>query len=559
MTEGAASPAPAPAASRRKPRRKRNAGKKNESSAQQKGGKGGSSKSGNKKLASGGGSGSNAPPPPPQIKITIRNIQNAQKFGSVKSVLEELVAKLVESCVEKKANNQYSIELDRAAVRHLITEEEKIAEQRENMLREREGKKAEDNEGEDSKESADGNTPSENDGVDEKGTMEETTEKEEDAKGNTIVEDKETAVQSNHDNNDKNDHLDVIVATKTPSGLPTITARPLYVVPPRKTRRRGERGGTAYVLLIGPKIEQKKATVITADKTGEKDQPATSSEIQSEESKEPAVVTDDEDGTIKAEAKAGDITTPTNTAMKATTTVTPEKAISYPRELAKGRLLLSNTLKSLTELVADDSTTQEFAFSGCIVEQSMNGKTWKMFHNSNSRPDRRDGTIEGTADYKDWLERIAKQKEELKARPKPAPGGGVVTSTTAASAGDEAEEDGQLISSLVQHLRTKKQDAKRKKSQKKKKKEDSSKAGKPQAEAGQPENGKKKKKKRNEKKNRKFEKKSDPAAAATAAAAKKAKRKKRERAKKKEKAKAAKDGKDGAAPTALLKSKAAST
>ena len=86
MTEGttttaAASSAstPAPGSQRRKPRRKRNAGKKNEPSSQQKGGKGGSSKYGKKKSGAGGNN-NNSPPPPPQIKITIRNIQNPEKF-----------------------------------------------------------------------------------------------------------------------------------------------------------------------------------------------------------------------------------------------------------------------------------------------------------------------------------------------------------------------------------------------------------------------------------------------------------------------------------------------
>jgi len=563
MAEGTtAATSSASASARRKPRRKRNAGKKNESSSQ-KGGKGGSSKSGNKK--SGGSSSSNnnnnnnnnnnTPPPPPQVKITIRNIQNADKYGSVESVLEELVSKLMESCVEKKANNQYTIELDRTAVRYLITEEEKIKEQHAKMVREREEEKNQKNEGEDSKETVDGNE--DGDDENENGKTEEKKEeiqKEEDAKDDTVVE------GTGKTKNNSSDRLDVILAPKTASSLPTIVARPLYVVPPRKTRRRGERGGTAYVLLIGPKIEQKKTLTATLNKTEEKDQPVrdSPSEPQFDEHEKPievAAVTDDESGAITVKTAAAAVEGGDTSITKATS-VTSEKTISYPRELAKGRLLLSNTIKSLTELVVADAMTQESDFSGCIVEQSMNGKTWKMFHNSNSRPDRRDGTIEGTADYKEWLENISKQKEELKARPKPAPGGGIIAATTTNAAGDDAEEDGQPVSSLVQNLRAKKQDAKRKKTQKKKKKEDSGKAGKTKAEVSQSENGKKKKK-RNEKKNRSKilgDKKTD--ATVAAAAAKKAKRKKRERAKKKEKAKAAKVG---ASPTTLLKPQSAST
>lgn len=536
--------------SRRKQRRKRNPGKKNESSGQQKGGKAPSSKNGSKRSAIGG---NNSPPPPHQIKITIRNIQNADKFGSVKSVIEGLISKLMETCVEKKANNQYIIELDRAAVRHLITEEEQVEKRLESMVRERE--KDIDNEENEGAETFETNNATATDDGDEQ--MEDTADEQQQT---------EDTLEYNHANEQKGDaketktdELEVIIAPKTVSNLPTIIARPLYVVPPRKTRRRGERGGTAYVLLVAPKIEQKKPVSTTADKKaskandGQKDEGPLLTDTQSEDQEATtAVVSNTDYGSIPVTANTG------GEDGAVVTSNPPEVEINYPRELAKGRLLLSNTIKSLTELAAADSKTQEFAFSGCVVEQSMNGKTWKMFHNASGRPDRRDGTIEGTSDYKVWLENITKQKEELKARPKPLPGGGVNAVTTTAAASEELEEDGQPISSLVAHLRAKKQDAKRKKSQKKKKKEESAKTGRSKtAEIGQStENGKKKKKKRNDKKSRDKatgEKKND-ATATAAAAAKKVKRKKRERAKKKEKG-----AKVAAAPTALLKPKAAST
>mmetsp|Transcript_7718 Transcript_7718/g.16012 ORF Transcript_7718/g.16012 Transcript_7718/m.16012 type:complete len:496 (+) Transcript_7718:58-1545(+) len=491
MTEGTATAAPS-SGPRRKPRRKRNPGKKNES--QPKGSKSKAKKSGNNN--------NSGPPPPPQIKITIRNIQNSEKFGTVKSVLEDLVSKLLESCVEKKANNQYIIELDRAAVRHLITEEEKITERRQRLIREKAQKE---------EESKDENPAEEG----EIGEMEGTKEEEK------VAEEIYQLIK------EEGNKLDVIVAPKAESNLPTITARPSYVVPPRKTKRRGEHGGTAYVLLIGPKIEKKKDPPVIPPVSSPEEKEST------EEEKTEA----DECGEVKtAESKE----TPVEKAAAA-----PEQVVNYPQELAKGRLLLSNAIKALIELVTEDTKSQEYTFSGCIVEHSMNGKTWKIFPNNNSRPDRREGTIESTSDFKDWLETTVNQKEELKARPKPVPGGGMAAS----SAADEVlEEDGQPVSSLVQHLRAKKLDAKRKKSQKKKKKEENNKKG---------ETADDKKKKRNEKKNRKNNnaanggKKIDP----TAAAAKKAKRKKKERAKKKEKAKALAAAASAGAkpPTALLK------
>ena len=557
MTDGTttAPPAPAPASGsqRRKPRRKRNTGKKNDSGTQQKGGKGGASKSVNKKSASGGNN--NGPPPPPQIKITIRNIRNSEKFGTVKSVLEVLVSKLMEDCVEKKANNQYSIEMDRMAVRYLITEEEKIKERREQIERDK-ARLMEEKQAKIESETKNSNKNAENTAV--KSVDGDEKDKIEEGKAEKLGDEPSTVTKDTPDDDNK---LDVILASKTPSKLPTINARPLYVVPPRKTRRRGERGGTAYVLLIGPKIE-KKNPITTIAKEGEKKDSLSTSQGYSEEQK-PTAVSDPADGS------------------KQTPETSPEeKTINYPQELAKGRLLLSNALKALTELTSD-AKAEEFIFSGCIVEQSMNGKTWKVFQNNTSRPDRREGTIENTADYKEWMETVAKQKEELKARPKPVPGGGVIATTTASTTanGDELEEDGQLVSSLVQHLRAKKLEAKRKKSQKKKKKEESNKANvnsnsgsnsKGDAAAGASGN-EKKKKKRNEKKNKNNAAngvKSD--AAATAAATKKAKRKKKERLKKKEKAKAAANAAAGSkaptaaaagskAPTTVLKPQLSST
>ena len=294
------------------------------------------------------------------------------------------------------------------------------------------------------------------------------------------------------------------------------------------------------MLLIGPKIKKKELPPAAAAATtvGEDSANETKQEDSMEKEK-------------TADGESGDTTPPATKETSETPPPPPEKVINYPQELAKGRLLLSNAIKALIELVKEDSKSQEFAFSGCIVEHSMNGKTWKFFPNSNSRPDRREGTIEGTADFKDWLQKTANQKEELKARPKPVPGGGMPATANVISS-DEVEEDGQIVSSLVQHLRAKKLESKRKKSQKKKKKDENNKAKKGDAAT---ENDKKKK--RNAKKNGKNNNSNGGSTAngkKTDAAAAKAKRKKKERAKKnKEKAKAKATAGGVKPPTALLK------
>ncbi|OEU20042.1 hypothetical protein FRACYDRAFT_236107 [Fragilariopsis cylindrus CCMP1102] len=519
MTEGTVTssvPDSAPAGRRKQKQRvrKRNINNKRNESKRQ----GGGSKNSNKKSSTTSGNNNNnsTVPPPPQIKITIRNIQNTDKFGSVRLVLEELVAKLMDACVEKKSNNQYVIELDRYAARCLITEEEKIIE---HHLRE-------------------------------KTRMEEAEKaRVEEAKKKREEESKDVDKEEDAITNDNN-KLDVILAPKIVSNLPTIIARPLYVVPPRKTSRRGERAGTVHVLLIGPKIEMEKPTAsvhIAIEKKieEEKDERHTS-EIQLPH---PATLEHESPEIIEAD---GDTTVIDSTSKPVSDVVAAVKEANYPRELAKGRLLLSNTIKSLSQLAAADSSTQEL-FSGCIVEQSMNGKTWKMFQDK-SRPDRREGTIEGTIDYKIWLETIAKQKEELKARPKPVPGGGGTTTTEGAPKDDEQlDENGKPMSSLVQHLRLKNQDAKRKKTQKKKKEEIKGKKFSKKNKEGRSE-GKKNRSRAN--KDGSSNKKKDTAAIA----AKKAKRKKKAAA-----AKSKKGGGGGSKastikrPTALLKPKTSTT
>ena len=224
--------------------------------------------------------------------------------------------------------------------------------------------------------------------------------------------------------------LDIVVAPKTLSSLPTITVRPLYVVPARKTRRRGERAGVAYVLLIAPKVEHKH-----------------DNKVKEQDKKGPHVVPPTEESTSENTSKASP---------KAVTSTPP---VDFTRQLARYRLMLSNALDALRQVAEEDRTKQEF-FSGCIVEQSLNGKTWKP---SGGRPDRREGTIESTLEFKKWLESTAQQKEALKSRPKPIPGGGVT------GAGGDGQENGEAVAALVQHLLAKKQEIKRKKALKKKK------------------------------------------------------------------------------------------
>lgn len=433
-------------------------------------------------------------PPPSQTKLIFRNIGNAELFGSVKQVLRDLVEKVVEAS-NAKTNNQYVIEIDNVAVRFLLDEDgaakQYLAEEKK-RLRAVEEEEPEDEAAEASTEGQDV-----------------VSEEEDDKTKGDGNEQKEIACSNS-------ETLDVIVAPPNPANVPVITARPLYVNPPKKTRRRGERGGVVYVLLTAPKIEKiddvsvPKAAASDSRTETEDGKPA--DKVSDEPSKTgdmegtPALISEEEkevtSTTIPEEQEVAPVAKTVSKVPKhiQTTSAVPAKPVDYSRSIAEGRLLLSRAIDSLVELSKEDASTQQ-RFAGCLIEPSMSGKTWRHQHH---RSDRREGTIESTADYKNWAQSLTKQKEELKARPKPVPGGGAAgagaasstgTGTTAAAsstatsaggnnggtAGDGTTENGQPIAAIVQHLQAKRQELKRKKAKKKKEKSDKNKGGKTNA------------------------------------------------------------------------------
>lgn len=387
----------------------------------------------------------NNAPPPPQTKLILRNIGDAEKYGTVEQILGMLQKIL--NISNTKTGSQYSIEVDRSSIMYLIREEESSKK----FLSDFEA----------SRQTADtGN---------EETTIEEGADKE------TKQSDPKEEMNENVQEDTK---LDVIVAPKQNSSIPVITARALYVNPPKKTRRRGERPGYAYVLLIAPKIE--KIEIPTSEETvpQEKMDPNAGNEPNNnvqettttteETNVEGNDTTQDQEQTPQLVEEKAEVMKTVDTT-SSTVEVPPAKptpTVDYSREVAKGRLLLSRAIDFLTGLAQDDAKgPQEYA--GCKIEPSMSGKTWKRM----TRGDRREGTIETTSDYKNWLQGLTKKQEELSARPKPMPGGGGATNLLLADSTTSTNTDQDLpVSSLVQHLRAKRQELKRKKNKKKKEK-----------------------------------------------------------------------------------------
>lgn len=139
--------------------------------------------------------------------------------------------------------------------------------------------------------------------------------------------------------------------------------------------------------------------------------------------------------------------------------------------LAQSRLLLQQTITSISKMCELDSKKDQ-NYRGLKVETSENQKIWKDQSEKKGGygffQKKYDSTIEQSDDFKKFMERIAKDKEERLNRPKPPPGGGpLATETSGSTEGKDVSENGQPISALVLHLREKNKVSKSKKDAKK--------------------------------------------------------------------------------------------
>lgn len=461
-------------------------------------GKRGNNKRGNAIAGSGKGSVKKTMvPPPPQVKLAIRNISNPAVFGTAKAILEQLLQPMIEASNNKASsttatpnsagqgsavpniNGPYLLEMDVAAKRYIIDEEEAAAQ----YLKE---------------EATKHDAAGQKEAIPEEGNAD-----------SSAPVDESKAPDAKPDQPPEQSDPEVVVAPVVrPAGVPIVTVRPLYVVPPKKTRRRGDRSGVAYILLTGPKIEK----VEVPDAVPEEKQDEQAPEAQKAEGGEQQEGTDKvavleevptevaSSETNKEVEEAPELVPEAGEAAEAAVPTPapkqdgpPSPAADYSRAIARGKLLLQRAVKLLTELAEEDSKGPQ-NYAQLIVETALSGKTWRL---QSSRPDRREGTLETTSDYKNWLKGLEKQQEDLKARPKPTPGGGA-----GGASGEDPNGAGESVAAIVQHLRAKRQEMKRKKSKKKGK--DTSKDGKGSkgkgGKAGAGEGGKKKKSKKRPKK-----------------------------------------------------------
>jgi hypothetical protein len=360
------------------------------------------------------------PPPAPVVKVTIRNIQNAEQYGTSQKVIDGLIRTLVERANEKMPVDQ-KVELVQSNLEEVILLEQNVMQVKKDLeekvkkeLEEKARKELEEKaEKEKAKTPDDANGEHAKDEEEQQQDIPESPAPAEDTK-EPIVED--TAVvavipaMQNLWLSDKSKPNGYINDSSGPSTTTGIAARVLYICPPKKTRRRGEKPGCAYLLLTAPTIEAK--TPVPAAIV-------------------PAAIVEN-----------GGVETVTPAAPAPTTT--PVAEIDYTQEVTKRRLQLQLAIESMTNYATDNAKAKQ-DLACCVVEESIDSKTWKV----NYRPFRSQGvSVEDTADYKQFVERTEQEKEERSARPKPPPGGSI-----AASAALAATENGQPMAALVLHLR----------------------------------------------------------------------------------------------------------
>jgi len=474
-------------------------------------GGGGGGSSNRRRMARSGGGGASKKrgiPPPPQLKLALRHIGNPMAYGTTKAVLEDLLLPLIEAFNSRASHttapsvplpltqkttvatttaatttttapiaitSALFLEIDHTAKRHLIDEEEAA----QKFLRDWRNKQA---------------------AEDVEGLRGEDADVDLNMSDAVIVESESPG-------------LEVVTAPppKPPPGAAVISVRPLCVIPPKRSRRRGDRPGVAYILLTAPKFDKVEIPqtvpenavpkVVAKANSGPKSKTTPSADATDDQSKSSKQKQDEASGGQTVGAKE----TGKNPSVSSA-----KKPADYSRQVAHGRLLLQTAtelLKEVTALSANttasraswvdsgrDMSTMELTNPLSItIEPATCGKTWRW---QNSRSDRRENTLESTSDYQHWLSGLEKHVADIKARPKPAPGGGVVTvdehgNTSTAS---------QPIATLVQHLLVKQQEMKRTKVKKTKEtpaststtvKEGKGKEGKAKSAKGRPKNPKK--------------------------------------------------------------------
>jgi hypothetical protein len=296
------------------------------------------------------------------------------------------------------------------------------------------------------------------------------------------------------------------------------------MIPPRKSRRRGELPGHCYLALVPPmpsfivektkriaeerkqelvdneiakKLELEKQEQKQLEMEMEKEKQTKVAEMLTEveqgESGDDANANGDESSSkAENEIKEGTETVPDTKSEIDVETTEPERKIPVAKDveivkpktvitasdrsraLAQCRLLLIETVAALSnqckqnqrsENKSGPSPDQNQSYKGIQIEMSPSQKIWKTEEKAPRKYGivaKYDATIEQNDDYKKFNESKKQAAENLMNRPKPPPGGGQLTDTMMANGTDEkVGEGGDAVALIVMDLLEKKAAAKR--------------------------------------------------------------------------------------------------
>jgi hypothetical protein len=346
------------------------------------------------------------PPPPPRTRVTIRNIKPVTTFGSVSQLLQHVVRPLV-----ARANGVLKGTASTSSFRLLALDEASVAThiQQEAAYLEAQQK------------------------LEEQAKLEAAAEEKTDSPTELEI----TPVVPL-----PNDQAPAATAT---APLNVIGVSVMYAVPPKATHRRGEKPGTVYLVLTSPPLEP--LTKISV--------PTTVIETLSDHA---TMVEDNGKDSFETRKPAA---TPLSFHHQ-----TNQRKIWLLRAVealnAAASLLSSTSAPTASHAVASSTAVAGAAAikfpEGLMVEESLSQKCfWSEVVESPHRKPRDDaseiGTVFDSPDYQEFLASLQRQKEDLVARPRPAPGGttaGVIDSGSLVGA--VLDDKGQPVSAIVLHL-----------------------------------------------------------------------------------------------------------
>lgn len=377
------------------------------------------------------------PPTAPQIKINLRNITSTEQYGSMNTLLTNLLQPLIDTTNEAFTTaTTPKLYLDPSAITTLIHHEELA--QKARMEWENRDKSTPDKEATDDAKEPSSEPPS---------------------------SEYLTAATTNMP-------TEVAKPTTPPPTEPYIAVRILQAIPPHQTKRRGEKPGNIYLVWTAPSIEAKESGSAVNSVAGG---PTSSKSVKSGGEKEDAPST----ANASASDTKPDVTTASETTSVAdeNNTKTPKKSntnnpqnknkpppprVDYSREVAQRRLWLLQALEAAQQALQSHPT-----LGSCQIAEALNIKTFKPLSSTGQKLE---GTIFESQDYRDFVERQETAEQELKARPRPVPGGVDHANTTTTGTDQQPSQSASSstpsawsssaapVPAIVLHLQAKKQE-----------------------------------------------------------------------------------------------------